>query len=112
MRQQHVPFIIDWVRFCLLGMLVSIIGACVTQQTIPTQSITQRMVLTVHWAEPWEVTEKAHGYGYGGQKAGFAIFGPTTCHIYAPKPRHADDHKWFSVVGHEILHCTDGNWHE
>jgi hypothetical protein len=47
-----------------------------------------------HWAEP--------------QAAG----GPRTCAIYAPEPRTEKDLQRFATLGHELMHCFDGNWHD
>ena len=34
------------------------------------------------------------------------------CNIYAPKPRSEADSQAFITLGHELLHCFDGNWHD
>jgi hypothetical protein len=34
------------------------------------------------------------------------------CNIYAPKPRSEMDNQAFITLGHELLHCFDGNWHD
>ena len=34
------------------------------------------------------------------------------CNIYAPKPRSEADSQAFMTLGHELLHCFDGNWHD
>ena len=47
-----------------------------------------------HWAEP--------------QVAG----GPRVCAIYAPEPRTEKDLQRFATLGHELMHCFDGNWHD
>ena len=47
-----------------------------------------------HWAEP--------------QVAG----GPRICSIYAPEPRTEKDLQRFATLGHELMHCFDGNWHD
>ena len=38
--------------------------------------------------------------------------GQRTCTIYAPAPRDERDKERFATLGHELLHCTDGNWHD
>jgi len=35
-----------------------------------------------------------------------------TCTIYAPAPRDERDKERFATLGHEFMHCTDGNWHD
>ena len=38
--------------------------------------------------------------------------GQRTCTIYAPAPRNENDLQRFATLGHELMHCTDGNWHD
>ena len=38
--------------------------------------------------------------------------GQRTCTIYAPLPRDERDKERFATLGHELMHCTDGNWHD
>ena len=47
-----------------------------------------------HWTEP---TEKG---------------APRVCTIYAPMPRNERDAQRFATLGHEMMHCFDGNWHD
>jgi hypothetical protein len=34
------------------------------------------------------------------------------CSIYVPAPRSEMDTQTFATLGHEVLHCFDGNWHD
>ena len=38
--------------------------------------------------------------------------GPRVCAIYAPAPRNELDLQRFATLGHELMHCFDGNWHD
>jgi hypothetical protein len=38
--------------------------------------------------------------------------GERVCSIYAPAPRSETDTQSFVTLGHELLHCFDGNWHD
>ena len=38
--------------------------------------------------------------------------GPRICAIYAPAPRNERDLQRFATLGHELMHCFDGNWHD
>ncbi len=38
--------------------------------------------------------------------------GERVCNIYAPAPRSEMDLQNFATLGHELLHCFDGNWHD
>ena len=37
---------------------------------------------------------------------------PRVCSIYAPAPRSERDLQRFATLGHELMHCFDGNWHD
>ena len=34
------------------------------------------------------------------------------CSIYVPAPKSEMDTQTFATLGHELLHCFDGNWHD
>ena len=38
--------------------------------------------------------------------------GERVCNIYVPAPRNEMDTQRFATLGHELLHCFDGNWHD
>jgi len=38
--------------------------------------------------------------------------GSRVCAIYAPMPRNERDREAFATLGHELLHCFDGPWHD
>jgi hypothetical protein len=38
--------------------------------------------------------------------------GARVCSIYAPAPRSERDVQRFATLGHELMHCFDGNWHD
>ena len=38
--------------------------------------------------------------------------GARVCSIYAPAPRSERDLQRFATLGHELMHCFDGNWHD
>jgi len=35
-----------------------------------------------------------------------------TCAIFAPMPRDEKDTQRMATLGHELMHCFDGNWHD
>ena len=37
---------------------------------------------------------------------------PRVCSIYSPEPRSERDTQRFATLGHELMHCFDGNWHD
>ena len=74
----------------------------------------------------WNRVEDAHAVceSLSGRKNFFNILGcsqriepavqggPRVCAIYAPSPRSERDLQRFATLGHELLHCFDGNWHD
>ena len=38
--------------------------------------------------------------------------GARVCSIYAPAPRSERDVQRFATLGHELMHCFDGSWHD
>lgn len=57
--------------------------------------------------------------GLAGRKEFLAILGCSRwsaaqrrCEIYAPEPRSERDVQRFATLGHELMHCFDGNWHD
>jgi len=38
--------------------------------------------------------------------------GERVCNIYVPAPKSEMDTQTFATMGHELLHCFDGNWHD
>ena len=69
--------------------------------------------------EPHQVCESL-----SGRKSLFNVLGcsqwqepvaqgaPRVCSIYAPAPRSERDLQRFATLGHELMHCFDGNWHD
>ena len=57
--------------------------------------------------------------GLAGRKAFLAVHGcarwsaeQRRCEIYAPVPRSERDLERFATLGHELMHCFDGSWHD
>lgn len=38
--------------------------------------------------------------------------GSRVCSIYAPMPRSERDTERLATLGHELMHCFDGSWHD
>jgi hypothetical protein len=67
----------------------------------------------------WNRVEEPHKVceSLSGRKSFFTVHGcahrsETACTIYAPAPRSERDLQRFATLGHELLHCFDGNWHD
>ncbi len=59
--------------------------------------------------------------GLAGRREFFKIMGCSKwreasnrreCVIYAPEPRDERDKERFVTLGHEVMHCFEGNWHD
>ena len=48
----------------------------------------------------------------GCSKWSDASAGGRTCSIYAREPRNELDTPAFATLGHELMHCMQGNWHD
>jgi hypothetical protein len=101
------------VRFLGAAVLLSLAG-CTTPSTDPRVAIVWNRV-----EDPQPVCESL-----SGRKSFFHILGcshwsepvaqgaPRVCTIYSPEPRTERDTQRFATLGHELMHCFDGNWHD
>ena len=98
-----------------LLVLVVLLPACTSTTAKPDEQIA---VVWNRVDNPHEICE-----GMSGRKSFFNVLGcshwqpasasaPRTCAIYAPAPRSERDVQRFATLGHELLHCFDGNWHD
>jgi hypothetical protein len=49
---------------------------------------------------------------HGCSKRETARSGERLCTIYAPAPDTESDTQAFATLGHELMHCFKGNWHD
>jgi hypothetical protein len=101
------------VRFFLLLFL----AACAAQPAKPDPG--NVIVVWNRTDDPQPVCE-----GLSGRKEFFRILGCSkwkgevladgtrVCSIYAPAPRDERDLQRFATLGHELMHCIEGNWHD
>jgi hypothetical protein len=66
-------------------------------QTTCQQLAGQPQLFAIRGCSKWNQTDEA---------------GKRLCAIYAPMPRSEMDTQRFVTLGHELLHCFDGNWHD
>ena len=99
-----------------LFLLATLLAGCSSQSVVPDERI----------AVVWNRVENPHATceGLSGRKSFFNVLGcshwteasakgaPRTCSIYAPAPRNERDLQRFATLGHELMHCFDGNWHD
>jgi len=93
--------------------MVAVVSGCSTVKTEPSAPI------QVVWSSVDDV--QAACEDVSGRREVFRILGCSkwrdsggqrTCTIYAPTPRSETDLQRFATLGHELMHCTDGAWHD
>ena len=95
--------------------IASILAGCATQAPAPRDNI----------VVVWNKVDDAHAacQNLNGRREVFAIRGCSkwnesdnaghrVCAIYAPPPKNETDTQAFATLGHELMHCFDGNWHD
>ena len=101
----------------VLAVLLVLLSACTAA---PKAEQDERIAVVWNRVDnPHETCE-----GLSGRKSFFNVLGcshwqeakangaPRTCAIYAPAPRNERDVQRFATLGHELMHCFDGNWHD
>ena len=101
-------------RICLL-LLAGLLPACAATTPPPDSGV----------AVVWNRVEDPHATceALSGRKNFFNVLGCSqwsasaagaarVCSIYAPAPRNERDVQRFATLGHELMHCFDGNWHD
>lgn len=86
-----------------------LLAACAAPPPSPADNVT---VVWNRVEEPHRVCESL-----SGRKSFFRILGCShrsqgLCTIYAPAPASERDLQRFATLGHELLHCFDGDWHD
>jgi hypothetical protein len=102
----------------LISLVLALIPACAAEP--------QRLQGDARVDIVWNQVDDVHQLceGLSGRKEFFQILGcskwiePTqkggarTCAIYAPRPKDERDTQRFATIGHEVMHCFEGNWHD
>jgi hypothetical protein len=102
----------------LISLVLALIPACAAEP--------QRLQGDARVDIVWHQVDDVHQLceGLSGRKEFFQILGcskwiePTqkggarTCAIYAPRPKDERDTQRFATIGHEVMHCFEGNWHD
>jgi hypothetical protein len=87
----------------LIIVLALLISGCAAHEEIAATSIHPSNLVNVTWDEDPMLDSR--------QVAGHSSFANNICKITTKKPRDSGDRRRFEVLGHELLHCTDGQWH-
>lgn len=103
-------------RRLLLGATALLLCACAAQERVGEGERIQ--VVWQRVDDPQKACE-----GVSGRREVFRVLGcskwteptasaPRTCTVYVPQPRDERDTQRFATLGHELMHCFDGNWHD
>jgi hypothetical protein len=98
------------------ALLIALLPACAATSPAADSGV----------AVVWNRVEDPHATceSLSGRKSFFNVLGcshwsepaaqgaPRVCSIYAPAPRNERDLQRFATLGHELMHCFDGNWHD
>lgn len=97
-------------RFLLLAVVLAGCAAA-PEREMPPGDV---QVVWLRVEDPQRVCE-----ALSGRKQFFAVHGCSRwsaeqrrCEIYAPAPKSEADLQRFATLGHELMHCFDGNWHD
>ena len=98
----------DWIAIAISFMFLSGCSAFHEKPLPPSEAT--HIDLDVVWVET-----ESDLPGYISEASGAAVYfdidDKRYCTIYAIKPYNLDDFKHLNTLGHELLHCTDGNFH-
>lgn len=98
----------------LCPLLAALVAACASTTQDPRDNV----------AVVWNKVDDPHAtcQQLDGRKEIFRIRGCSkwsdasngvrTCSIYARAPKSELDTQAFATLGHELMHCFDGNWHD
>jgi len=88
-------------------LLLLLVAGCAATPAEPGVSIVWNRV-----DDPHAVCESLSGRKTFFHIRGCAQRNGSVCSIYAPEPRSELDLQRFATLGHELMHCFDGNWHD
>ena len=99
-------------RFVVLLIAIALAGCSTvkSEADAPVQIVWQK-VDDAH-AACEEVSGRREIFRIMGCSKWRDVGGQRTCTIYAQTPRTEADVQRFATLGHELMHCTDGNWHD
>jgi len=96
--------------FCLVGLLLAGCAAVKEEPATPVHVVWQKVDDVQAACE--SASGKRELFRILGCSKWREAGGQRTCTIYAPAPRDERDRERFATLGHELMHCTDGNWHD
>ena len=104
-------------RLAAAGLALGVLAACASEPS-PPRTDEQVTVVWKRVDDPQAACQKMQGH-----KEVFAIRGCSKwnerdrrgqrlCTVFAPMPENEKDSDAFITLGHELMHCFNGNWHD
>jgi hypothetical protein len=92
--------------------LALILGGCSAfhEKPLPPSEATD-VRLQVSWVDSVADIPKTTSTDVNGTAVYFDVDGQRYCTIYMVKPYNLNDFKGLQTLAHEVLHCTDGRFH-
>ena len=104
----------DWIAFATVAIVLTFMflsGCSAFHEKPLPPSEAKHIDLDVVWVESVKDMPTYMDETVQGRAVYFDIDGMRHCTIYAIKPYNLDDFKHLNTLGHELLHCTDGKFH-
>ena len=98
----------------VLIALLLLVPACASTTNEPrdTVALVWNRVEDPH-AACQELTGKKEIYAIRGcSKWNDSAADVRVCNVYARLPKNENDTQAFATLGHEVMHCFEGNWHD
>ena len=98
----------------LRWFLFAALAACASTPDVPRDNVT---VVWNRVDDPHATCQKLDGRKElftirGCSKWSDGSGGQRICSIYTREPKSELDTQAFATIGHELMHCFDGNWHD
>jgi len=98
----------------LVPLLAAILAACASTTQEPRDNV---VIVWNKVDDPHATCQKLDGRSSlyrirGCSKWNDASNGTRICSIYTSEPKSELDTQAFVTLGHEVMHCFDGNWHD
>lgn len=73
-----------------------------------------RLLIQIHYVDNLKDIPLNKFFNYPPKFAGFGYPNPHTgiCDVFVLKPKDENDKNRMEILGHEIMHCTDGAYHD